>query len=193
MATYPPWQKVYIIAVFGAFLTPGPGSGIMNPNPYFLELSDKFLGKKFFNSLKTGPNFFLHHFKNKFFQFCDIFGYKKGMTSNFFSPPLSFIEVFGSGIRDLGWVKNQDPGSGINIPDSQHCIIVSKLKFKFISGHRLRLGKLCEPTPLPRGYFSEEKGEIYLCNNNFSNVSKQNQKLGYNTGFPIRKSLFADL
>jgi hypothetical protein len=51
----------------GAFLTPGPGSGIWNrffsgsriPNPYFLELSDKFLGKKFYNSLKTGPNFFL--------------------------------------------------------------------------------------------------------------------------------------
>jgi hypothetical protein len=38
----------------GAFLTPGTGSGIRNrfipdlgsqiPNPYFLELSDKFLG-----------------------------------------------------------------------------------------------------------------------------------------------------
>jgi hypothetical protein len=50
------------------------------------------------------------------------------MTSNFFSP-LSFVAVFGSGIRDPGWVKiriqdpgsgmgkNQDPGSGINIPD----------------------------------------------------------------------------
>jgi hypothetical protein len=59
----------------GAFLTPGPGSGIRNkffpdpgswiPNPYFLELSDKFLGKKFYNSLKTGPNFVLQHFKNK--------------------------------------------------------------------------------------------------------------------------------
>jgi hypothetical protein len=54
-----------------AFLTPGPGSGIRNrffpdprsriPTPYFLEISDKFLGKKFYNSLKTGPNFFLHH------------------------------------------------------------------------------------------------------------------------------------
>jgi hypothetical protein len=48
----------------GAFMTPGPGSGIRNrffpdlgsriPIPYFLELSDKFLGKKFYNSLKTG-------------------------------------------------------------------------------------------------------------------------------------------
>jgi hypothetical protein len=52
------------------------------------------------------------------------------MTSNFFSP-LSFVAVFGSGIRDprsgirdLGWVKFriQDPGSGINIPDPQHCV-----------------------------------------------------------------------
>ncbi len=40
-----------------------PGSRI--PNPYFLQLGDKFFGKKFYNSLKTGPNFFLQHFKNK--------------------------------------------------------------------------------------------------------------------------------
>jgi hypothetical protein len=52
----------------GDFLTldPDPGSGIgffriPDPNSYFLELSDKFLGKKFYNSLKTGPNFFLLH------------------------------------------------------------------------------------------------------------------------------------
>jgi hypothetical protein len=55
---------------------PGPGSGIRNrifsgsrisdpPTPYFLELSDKFLGKKFYNSLKTNLNFFLQHLKNK--------------------------------------------------------------------------------------------------------------------------------
>jgi hypothetical protein len=45
------------------------------------------------------------------------------MTSNFFSP-LSFVAVFGSGIWDpgSGMSKNQDPGSGINIPDPQHCI-----------------------------------------------------------------------
>jgi hypothetical protein len=43
----------------GAFLTTGPGSGIRNrffsgsriPTAYFLELSDKFLGKKLHNSL----------------------------------------------------------------------------------------------------------------------------------------------
>jgi hypothetical protein len=54
---------------------------------------------------------------------------KKGMTTNYFSP-LSFVTVFGSGIRDpgseirdpgSGMGKNQDPGSGINIPDPQHC------------------------------------------------------------------------
>jgi hypothetical protein len=27
----------------------------------------------------------------------------------------------GSEIRDPGWVKNQDPGSGINILDPQQC------------------------------------------------------------------------
>jgi hypothetical protein len=84
----------------GAFLTrdPDPGSGIgffpdlgsRIPTPYFLELSDKFLGKKFYNSLKTGPNF-----DNKFF----------------FTP--LFCSWFW--IRDLrsGMGKNQDPGSGL--------------------------------------------------------------------------------
>jgi hypothetical protein len=40
------------------------------------------------------------------------------MTTNFVSP-LSFVAVFGYGIRDpvSGMGKNQDPGSGINIPD----------------------------------------------------------------------------
>ena len=72
------------------------------------------------------------------------------MTTNFFSP-LSFVAVFGSGIRDPGsgirdpgseirdpgWVKNQDPGSGINIPDPQHwpkmfysCILMKPIKTK---------------------------------------------------------------
>jgi hypothetical protein len=43
------------------------------------------------------------------------------MTTKFFSP-LSFVDVFGSGIRDpgSGMGKNQDPGSGINIPDPPH-------------------------------------------------------------------------
>ncbi len=40
-----------------------PGSRI--PNSYFWELSDDFLGKKFYNSLKFGPKFFLQQFKNK--------------------------------------------------------------------------------------------------------------------------------
>ncbi len=47
---------------------------------------------------------------------------KKVWQKNFFSP-LSFLPVFGSGIRDpgSGMGKNQDPGSVINIPDPQHC------------------------------------------------------------------------
>jgi hypothetical protein len=82
---YPPVKRQYLLSSVadpdpgsGAFLT--PGSGIRNrifsysrisdrgsriPNPYFLELSDNFLGKKFYNFVKIGPNFFLHHFKNK--------------------------------------------------------------------------------------------------------------------------------
>jgi hypothetical protein len=80
------------------------------------------LGKKFYNSLKIDPNFFLKHFKNKiisnFFKFVAT---KKRMTTNF-GLPLSFVAVFGSGIRDpgseirdqgSGMGKNQDTGSGI--------------------------------------------------------------------------------
>jgi hypothetical protein len=89
-----------------AFLIPGPGSGIRNrfitdsgsQTPYFLELNDKFLGKKFYNSLKTGPNLFLQHLKNKIiFNFVKFVATKKGMTTKFFLP-LCFVEVFW--IRD---------------------------------------------------------------------------------------------
>jgi hypothetical protein len=44
--------------------------------------------------------------------------------------PLSFVAVFGSGIRDpgSGMGKNQDPGSRIIIPDPPHCTKVGKIK-----------------------------------------------------------------
>jgi hypothetical protein len=73
----------------GAFLIPGPGSGIglfrisdsgsRIPNPKFIELSDKFLGKKF-NFVK--------------------FVATKMVSQQIFISPLSFVEVFGSGIWD---------------------------------------------------------------------------------------------
>ncbi len=58
------------------------------------------MNKKFYNSLKIGPNVFLRQFKNKIIiNFVKFVATKKGMTTNFF-PPLSFVAVFGSGIRD---------------------------------------------------------------------------------------------
>jgi hypothetical protein len=85
--------------------SPIPDLGSRIPTPYFLELNDKFLGKKFYNSLKTGPNFLIQHLKNKIiFNFVKFVATKKGLTTNFFSP-LSFGAGFVSGI--------QDPGSGI--------------------------------------------------------------------------------
>ncbi len=82
----------------GFFRIPDLGSWI--PNPYFWELIDNFLSKKFYNSLKIGSNFFLQHFKNKIiFNFVNFVAAKKGMTTNVFSP-LTFVVVFGSGIRD---------------------------------------------------------------------------------------------
>ncbi len=77
------------------------------------------MGKKFYNSLNIGPNFFLQLFKTKIiFNFVKFAAREKVMTTNFFSP-LSFVAVFGTGIRDpgSGLGKIQDPGSGINIPD----------------------------------------------------------------------------
>jgi hypothetical protein len=77
-----------------AFLTPGPRSGIRNrfiPDPGFRisELSDKFLGKKFYNSLKTRPNFFLQHFKNKLiYNFVKFVATKKRYENKFFFTPL---------------------------------------------------------------------------------------------------------
>ena len=106
----------------GAFLTPRPGSGIgffrvpdlgsRIRNPYFWELSDTFLGKKFYNFLKTGQQIFLQHFKNKIiFYFVKLVAKRKGMTTNFFYPFLLFRFLNpGYEIRDPGWVKNQDPG-----------------------------------------------------------------------------------
>ncbi len=102
----------------GAFLTPWSGIRnrifqILDPNPYIWELSDNFMGKKLYNSLKIDPNFFLQHFKTKII--INLW--------NFFSP-FSFVAVLGSGIRDpgCGTGKNQNPGSGISIPDPQRCM-----------------------------------------------------------------------
>ncbi len=110
----------------GFFRIPDLGSRI--PNPYFWQLSDNVLGKKFYNSLKIGPIFLLQHFKNKIVQFCEIYGpKKKGMKTNFFSLCLSLLFLDPeSGIGDpgSGMGKNQDPGSGINIPDPQHWFLV---------------------------------------------------------------------
>jgi hypothetical protein len=50
--------------------------------------------------------------------FCEICGYKKGMTPIFFHPSLLLLLLDpGSGMG-----KNQNPGYGINIPDPQYCL-----------------------------------------------------------------------
>jgi hypothetical protein len=46
----------------GFFRIPDLGSRI--PNPYFWDLNDIFLGKKFYNSFKIGPNFFSSALQN---------------------------------------------------------------------------------------------------------------------------------
>ncbi len=98
----------------GAFLI--PGSGIRNrffldtrswiPNLYFWELSDNFLSKKFYILWKLAQVF--------------------SIMWNLWLPKKLWQKIFVSLLffLDLGsrMGKNQDPGSGINIPDPQHCI-----------------------------------------------------------------------
>jgi hypothetical protein len=72
---------------------------------------------KFWVFFENWPKVFSSAFqKYNNFQFCEICGYKKRYDKKFFSL-LSFVAGLGFGIRDG---KNQDPGSGINIPDPQH-------------------------------------------------------------------------
>jgi hypothetical protein len=98
------------------------------PTPYFLELSDKFLGKKFKNSLKTGPIFFLQHLKNKIiFNFVKFVATKKGFRTNFFHPSLLLLFLDpGSEIRDPEWVKirirDKHPGSATLIFMVVYCM-----------------------------------------------------------------------
>jgi hypothetical protein len=82
------------------------------------------LGKKFYNSFKTGPNFFVQHLKNKIiFNFVKFVATKKGLTKNFFHPSLLLLFLDpGSGMG-----KNQDPGLGINIPEPQHWYNIQSL------------------------------------------------------------------
>ncbi len=80
-----------------------------------------FWGRKFYNSLWIGPNFFLQLLKiNIIYNFVIFVATKKGRTTNFFHP--SLLLLFW--IRDPGWTKIRirDTRSGINIPDPQHCV-----------------------------------------------------------------------
>jgi hypothetical protein len=89
-------------------------SGSRIPTLYFLELNNKFLGKKFYISFKTGPHFFLQHLKNKIiFNFVKFVATKKRLTTHFFHPSLLLLFLDpGSEIRDPEWVKIRirDPG-----------------------------------------------------------------------------------
>jgi hypothetical protein len=75
------------------------------------------LGKKFYNSLKFDPNFFLQQFKNKIILHFLKFEATKKIYDNKFFLPLSFVAVFGSGIRDPGsGILDKHPGSTTLVP-----------------------------------------------------------------------------
>ncbi len=93
----------------GFFRIPDLGS-----NPYFWELIDNCLGKKFYNSLKIGPNFFFSTSKLKLFAILwNLWLHKKLWQQFFFHPSLLLMFLHPeSEIRDPGWVKLgiRDPG-----------------------------------------------------------------------------------
>jgi hypothetical protein len=96
----------------GLFRIPDPGSWISDPGsqPHiFYSLVTNFLVKSsIYNSLKTGPIFFLQHFKTKII--LNLVKFAATKKTNFFSPPLF---CWGFWILYPGsWMgkKNQDPG-----------------------------------------------------------------------------------
>ncbi len=107
----------------GAFFIPGSRISDPGSQTHIFEslVSDNFLGKKFYNSLKIGPNFFLQHFKNKIiFNFVKFMAAKKGMTTNSSTPLFSFcFWIHDPEIRD-GRIRDKHPGSAtlfINWPE----------------------------------------------------------------------------
>ncbi len=91
------------------------------------------MGKEYYNSFSIGSNFFLYRFKNKIvFNVVKVLKFvasKQGQTADF--SPSSFVVAVGSGMNE-----NQDPGSGINIPDSKHCLklfrVYDQIKFCYL-------------------------------------------------------------
>ncbi len=117
--------------------------GFWIPNPYFWEVSDNFLGKMLYNSLKIDPNIFLQHFKTKIvINFVKFVATKKGMTTNFFSP--SLLLLFwdpGSKIRDPWWVKIRfrDPGYTTLICNTDSQPIIQREQCTFnLQDHKAR-------------------------------------------------------
>ncbi len=85
---------------------------------------------------------------------------KKGLTTNFFTPLFCccfWIRDPKSGIRDpgSGMGKNKDLGSGINIPDLQHC----RESPNWIAGPRWRGGGGKLGSQRKRSEGAELKGE----------------------------------
>jgi hypothetical protein len=116
----------------GALLTPGsgiwnkffpdPGSQISDPRSQthiFEGLVTIFWVKTSIILGKLGQIFFFSLSKiKKIFSFVKFLATKNGLTKKFFHPCLLLLFLDpGSGMG-----KNQDPGSGINIPEPQHCL-----------------------------------------------------------------------
>ncbi len=122
----------------GLFDPLDPGSRIRNrffPDPgsqthIFESLVTIFSLKSSIILWKSAQIFFFSISKKNNFQFCEICGYKKGVTTDFFTPLLLLFLDQGFEIRDprSGLGKKSGSGIRINIPDPQHCIQLNKLQ-----------------------------------------------------------------
>jgi hypothetical protein len=89
----------------------------------------------------------LQHIINKtIFSFVKCVATKNGLTKNFFSP-LSFVAVFGSGIRDPGWVKIRI--RGMNIPEPPHCNLSNMIRVVHLGSSGNGCGAYFCPSRIP--------------------------------------------
>ncbi len=119
------WSGIRCLSGSVIYFLMESGSRIPGTQPYFEELSDNFLGKKYFNSLSVDSNFFCTYSKINNFQFCKILCLLKKVRQQIFIPLLFWCFVLdhrGPGIRDSEcrmdknqnqrWIKIRTPDPG---------------------------------------------------------------------------------
>ncbi len=135
------YYSQFLLLLFFSVADPDPGPMLFWPLPPDLGSLISFFSGFFYLGSRIQPISwaipsvslvnrlicFLYLFKKLiYFQFCEIYGYKKGTLWQLFFPLLVFA-VVGSGIHDRRSVTVKS-GSGTNIPDSLHCFFTMRFR-----------------------------------------------------------------